>query len=217
MAGTYKAGDLIISDTQQYYWMLPCGQHVSFQGVQATMKQLKDTRRTPLGQLHPCLRCASPHKHGPEPTGVRNMSMWVQQTWSSLEALLANPVIAAAMIQHGRDNAAPIVLVGPQLGYVVETKVLKGRYGAADIYVPSINLIVQVDGEHHNNSKQLAVDLLFDTEARKQGYRLLRVCYKDIPEVHGHLHSTIKACLQCSNAFVLYSASHPRLTHASTE
>lgn len=73
---------------------------------------------------------------------------------------------------------------------VHESKILRGRYGAADIYLPKLNLIIMIDGEghtdieHHRKSvaEQVDRDKRFNAAAAKAGYHLLRVAWQDMPK-----------------------------------
>jgi very-short-patch-repair endonuclease len=60
---------------------------------------------------------------------------------------------------------------------VVEAKVLRGKFGAADMYVPGLDLIVQVDGEHHGDADQLKKDGRFNDAAVAQQRHVLRLWY----------------------------------------
>jgi hypothetical protein len=107
--------------------------------------------------------------------------------------------MSAASLQHGKD-----------LGYVVEVKVLKGRFGKADIYVPSIDLIIQVDGEHHNMPHQLNTDARFNGEAVRQNRRVLRLYYKDVSDFRSDIRSAVEECIgSAHDAWAKCSSQHP--------
>lgn len=71
---------------------------------------------------------------------------------------------------------------------VIESKVLKGKYGAADFYLPTFNLIIQIDGEGHigeghhssNPSEQVERDQRFNAAAVASGFNLFRVAHDDM-------------------------------------
>ena len=111
------------------------------------------------------------------------------------------------MIQH---MSAISTLHGKELGYVVEVKVLKGRSGKADIYVPAIDLIIQVDGEHHIMPCQLSVDAIFNDEAVRQKRRVLRLYHKDVSCFHQDIHNAVReSCTHHSEAWAKCSSRHP--------
>jgi very-short-patch-repair endonuclease len=101
-------------------------------------------------------------------------------------------------------------LCGKDLGYVVEVKVLKGRFGKADVYVPSIDLIIQVDGEHHNMPHQLSVDARFNAEGVSQSRRVLRLYYKDVSSFRSAIHNAVHSCItDPTAAWAVCSSQHP--------
>ncbi len=69
---------------------------------------------------------------------------------------------------------------------LIDHKLLKADYSAVDIYLPSIDLCIMVDGEghfskHHGISaqKQEEIDLKFNSEALRCGHKVLRLHYED--------------------------------------
>lgn len=71
---------------------------------------------------------------------------------------------------------------------VHESKLLRGKYGAADIYLPKYHLIIMIDGEghnctdHHNKhvAEQVERDKRFNAAVANTNYHLLRVAWQDM-------------------------------------
>lgn len=175
---------MVLSNRTQYYWKLPCEKHLVYQGIQAAKDQLEE-----LGHMSDCIdksdrhciRCKNGYKGRgyaqPSSRGQRNQSYFVQTAWLALDTCLVdNRLVHDTILQPASDS-----LTGPDFGYVVEAKILGGTYGAADIYVPLIDLIIQVDGQSHDHPTQKAVDARFDNECMAQGRNVLRLhWYKDL-------------------------------------
>lgn len=84
-----------------------------------------------------------------------------------------------------------------------ECKVLKGRYGAADFYLPEYQLIIQIDGEghfhgHHRTSatQQNIRDISFNQAAVAAWYNLLRVAFCDMCDFKHHMATVMAAIMQ---------------------
>lgn len=80
-------------------------------------------------------------------------------------------------------------LVQMSVGEIVhESKILKGKFGAADIFLPEHNLIIMIDGEghtavgHHSKrvEEQVNRDKRFNAAVAETKYHLLRVAAEDM-------------------------------------
>jgi hypothetical protein len=195
---------MLVTDTSHYFWHLPCKKHLRILTVQGAKRQVQDGAGT-IGQLSACERCAIPYRSvGPEtqPDDVHR-SYYEQVAWLQLEYVLESVCILQPM-------SAINTLHGKDLGYVVEVKVLKGKFGKADVYVPSIDLIIQVDGEHHNMPAQLSVDARFNAECVKQNRRVLRLYYKDVCTFRNDIQDAVHSCITSpSSAWAACSSQHP--------
>jgi hypothetical protein len=193
---------LLVGDPKQYYWKLQCLHgHLRLLTVQSAKKQVEDGRH--LGQLSACERCPCAYRlHGPEtqPEDLHR-SYYEQAAWLELERVLAAGNIVEYMSAKGS-------LHGQELGYVVEVKILKGKFGKADIYVPSIDLIIQVDGEYHKLPSKLNTDAKFNDEAVRQGRRVLRLWYKDVPHFHSAIANAVHQCIAFKDAWAKCSVQH---------
>ena len=129
LQGKGQPMELVITDTQQYYWHLPCTKHLCFQTIQACIRQVIAHD----GRLRDCLRCGSSYRWGAEPSKGRLDSYWVQVAWTSMDWALEQPYVQHAMQTSTWHSGA--ALAGRDRGYVVEAKVLRGKFGAADMYV----------------------------------------------------------------------------------
>jgi very-short-patch-repair endonuclease len=193
---------MLITDTAQYYWNLSCNKHVRILTIQGAKRQVDDQRH--VGLLSTCERCSCAYKLGPEPLPDDiHRSYYEQVAWLKLEDVLAS----AQVMQYMASTAG--MLHGRELGYVVEVKVLRGRYGKADIYIPAIDLIIQVDGEHHDSAHQQFIDAKFNTEAVRQHRRVLRLCYKDVCHFYGAISTAVHQCMASRDPWAKCSAEHP--------
>ena len=48
-------------------------------------------------------------------------------------------------------------------------------YYIADFYLPDMNAIIEIDGEHHNSYKQREDDILRDFYIKRMGYKVYRI------------------------------------------
>jgi hypothetical protein len=178
---------LLASDKQQYYWKLPCNKHLALQTIQATLRQLHNT-----GQVSQCYRCSSFYSLlGPKPSVEKGMSYFAQYTWMLLDFLLVQPTLVTCTPLQPCTGT----LTDKDVGYITEAKVLCGSYGAADIYVPVLDLIIQVDGHFHDRLDHINRDQKFDAECIKQHHNLLRLHYQDIGSWGGYIKYTMQLCL----------------------
>lgn len=140
------------------------------------------------------------------PSSNKKTSYYVQVTWLALEGYLGTIDMMQAMSCAKPHNPA---MVGPDLGYVVEVKILRGTFGAADIYIPQLDLIIQLDGEEHDKAERMARDAAFNAECVRQGRRLLRLHYNDVLWFHLYIGTALTRCFNYKGAFVTHSLSHP--------
>jgi very-short-patch-repair endonuclease len=81
----------------------------------------------------------------------------------------------------------------PRLFWVPEARILKGRFAAADAYLPDHNLAIQIDGSQHFSEEftypeaggkgrkpQWLKDFEFNEECARQGYHLLKIYEDDV-------------------------------------
>jgi very-short-patch-repair endonuclease len=185
---------LKVADRKQYYWKLQCRLHVKLCTIEAVGKQISE--HDSLG----CDRC-QPLWH---PSQRSNFESYA---WRLLEHTLEQPSVKRCMQGRMPD------MTGQLMGFVVEAKVLCGKYGASDIYIPALNMIIQVDGQHHSSKypKQLSRDARFDGEAHNQGRALLRLNHVDEPAWHTIIPNAVAMCmdqLQHGQGVIMYSPSH---------
>lgn len=180
---------LLISDRHQYYWLLGCTVHVKMMTIQAVVKQLSKERPIKhahlCGKMDACERCFSA-------TSDLHRSEWERGAWKTLEVVLEQPRVCAYMRLAGQSTD----LWGGDRGFLVEAKVLGGKRGASDVYIPVLNLLIQIDGEHHDKAHQLVVDSRFDLDAKKQGRRLLRLHYADVGSFFAYINYAVERCIR---------------------
>lgn len=202
---------LMVSDKKQYYFMHLCKKHLALHTIQAAVKQFNCDNHP--GSLQPCLRCSCSYRICCLPSTNPKTSYIVQITWLTLEWYLGNNVIMEIMKLASPDNPC---LVGPDLGYVVESKVLNGTFGAADIYIPQLDLIIQVDGEDHDKPERMRCDIAFNAECARQARRLLRLHYNDVHWFHMYIEQALNRCTNSKGAFTMHSLSHPLFSNCNT-
>lgn len=88
----------------------------------------------------------------------------------------------------------------------VEERVLGGNWAAADIYFPSIQGIIMIDGEHHfpegsgqrlygrDGYIQQLNDLVYNVIAVASGFHILRLHYQDKGLWAEAIHGWVKRC-----------------------
>jgi very-short-patch-repair endonuclease len=88
----------------------------------------------------------------------------------------------------------------------------------ADVYIPALDMIIQVDGQHHNQQVQLAKDARFDATAFEQRRALLRLHHEDMMSFHEIIPDAVMRCIQrCQlslqrgsalTSLIMYSSTH---------
>jgi Protein of unknown function (DUF559) len=197
---------LLVSDSTKYMWVLGCHKHLRFMTVQAALRQTHDPKHP--CQLTACERCSSSYRlSGPEPT-PRDMhrSFWEGVAWLNLEHVLEMGEVKSYMSkktqQHGED-----------LGYVVEARVVQGWNAGVDIYVPGLKLVIQVDGQHHDEPPQQTRDANFNMLAITGGHRVLRLHFRDVHTMVTDILTAVTRCMQCTDTPWLICTKHHPLCH----
>lgn len=118
--------------------------------------------------------------------------------------------------------------------WLVEIRILRGRYSSADIWVPftgqaaaaaadqqrtAINLVIMVDGETHFEDghqgyttleQQQAIDGRFNDRCWELNLRLLRLHYDDTKKYKQLIQTALQRCLEApTTKFWMFSASCP--------
>jgi very-short-patch-repair endonuclease len=96
---------------------------------------------------------------------------------------------------------------------VTECKVLMEKYGAADIFLPAWNLLLQFDGEQHYRGKpgteecahQVARDRRFVAAAAAKGFNLIRVAHQEVAELQQLVGLMLARMDQCPGPHTLLS------------
>jgi hypothetical protein len=204
----------IVSNGQQLYWVLPCGRHLRFMTIQAAHRQITDPKHPNM--LSKYERCSvGPYKTHPEPQpDDKHRSYHEVCTWRALENAMCMPDVVNHIMS---TSATPYnMLVGEHLGYVVEAKVVKHWAGGVDIFVPGLNLIIQVDGEHHDDEVQQGKDVEFMLVAMQQHFNVLRVHHSDVRCVQSEVDAVVAACMRLavgSRPIAKCSMRHVLLQH----
>lgn len=110
--------------------------------------------------------------------------------------------------------AAAEVLDETGLVYAYEARVLRGKFGPLDFYIPELRLAIEVDGEQHFQGKVYGCpkalvqvgDVRKVRRAWEVGVRVLRVPYYDTQHYEAQLAAAAKACMRYPNSsFVVWS------------
>jgi very-short-patch-repair endonuclease len=210
---------LYISDKNKYFFKLPrCKHgHLRLMTVQAAVKQLDAPKNQGCPMLFACERCSVGEFEGllgpqacPEDM---HRSKWEQWCWLNLQRVLDHEAVKQHMQQA--MPAPHNLLVGPMLGFVVECKAVVGWPACVDIFIPTLRLAIQVDGEHHDLAPQQEIDKRFMQQAQGQGMHAFRLSYKDQHNTFQLLWDVIKLCMQHQPGHAcisMVSPSHPMLS-----
>ena len=97
--------------------------------------------------------------------------------------------------------------------WLVEVRVLKKTYSAADIWIRSANLLVMVDGEGHFDYDvhdtpvlcQRPIDESFNRAALSLGFNVLRLQFKDTPGFASYIRNAMISSGENGPPFLQYS------------
>lgn len=219
---------LLVNDSQQYYWKLHChhAQHLTLMTVQGAARALNKLQEalqaaTPEGTADAsscnvahgvscCPRCQHNYRQlGPSTSTEVHRSYAEQVAWIHLENVLRSPQLLVWMCSFGDG------MFGHDMGYVVEVRVVKGWMGKVDIFVPHLKFIIQVDGNHHQQGKQLWTDSMFNAKAVHDGHRVLRLFHSDAKAFDSFINKAVHRCIQDMNiTWVMCTPHHPLLNDA---
>eukprot|EP00884_Botryococcus_braunii_P019846 jgi/Botrbrau1/6545/Bobra.40_2s0016.1 len=113
------------------------------------------------------------------------------------------------------------------LVWLVEVRVLRGTFAAADVFFPEFKLVVQLDGCCHmngnvhggklaKNDRYQARDRHFNITAMERGYNVLRFHHADVPDAEFVLAEAFSHCLHSDGkARLMYSPQYPKHLHMS--
>lgn len=217
---------LLVHDSQQYFWKLHCehAEHLTLMTVQGAARALSKLQEELLAARDAscnvgsiahgvswCPRCQHNYRQlGPSTSTDVHRSYAEQYAWIQLEHVLSSPLLMLWMGSYGDG------MFGPDKGYVVEVRVVKGWMGKVDICVPHLKFIIQVDGNHHQHGKQMWTDSMFNAKAVQDGHRVLRLFHTDAYAFHSFITTAVHRCMQdmCST-WVMCTPHHPLLNDAS--
>ena len=106
----------------------------------------------------------------------------------------------------------------PEEEVLIDHKLLGGDFSAVDIYLPSLNLCIMVDGEGHfckhhgiTAQKQDEIDHKFNTEAINSGHKVLRLHYEDAGLYASIVRVAIERCMTNIFGSIDFSKSYSYL------
>ena len=181
-------------ERRQHEWVLYCGQPTHRKVMQVEALFVSEARHA-LGST--CLCCPA---CGPMLQGVRGGSWYEKALYGMVWGYDSNLIMW------------------------FEAKLLKGRYGGLDVYLPAHQLGIMVDGKHHDprahqghhgsySMDQWRVDRKFDAAVMRRGSgavkRLLRLHFLDVPVWWQHFSRALHLCDgRGPSKFVLYTPSY---------
>lgn len=143
-----------VQDKRQVYLYRSCLKHYMFQSFKSVIDNFKKH-----GTSMNCKVC-----------GAYNDMLSIEDT----QVASAYEQIVFDCLGHRNDD------------WIVDARILLGNFGSADILFPAFSLIVMVDGEGHFHDQhgkavhqQEERDDAFNYEALDQGYKVLRLHYRD--------------------------------------
>jgi hypothetical protein len=99
------------------------------------------------------------------------------------------------------------------LGFVVECKAVPEWNACVDIYVPTLNLAIQVDGEHHSKPAQIETDKRFMLKAQHHGVHACRLsCDDHTKYTQSLIRLAVHMCMHHKHGqpcISMYSPRHP--------
>jgi len=124
--------------------------------------------------------------------------------------------ICAQVADSRPEHVVRAALERTGTAFEVFTKVLCGKFGAVDFWLPSYNLIIQVDGPGHieegcksvSLDKQVDIDRRFGDESMRQCRRLLRLHHRDVllGDAQRYICLALWFCTRSpTHAFIMYS------------
>jgi very-short-patch-repair endonuclease len=203
---------LIVTNTDRLFWKLPCQLHLRYMSIQAAKRQLENSKHP--GALSPCERCSvGNYRSCPEPQADLHRSYFELMTWLAVEHALCTPAVDHYITTNATQPMN--MMVGRELGYVVEPRLVQKWNGSVDVWVPGLHLIIQVDGQHHDEDHQQDKDVSFMVMAVQQGFNVFRMHYQDIKYVHAEVAAIAHACMLREPGCVVArcSRSHVLLQH----
>ena len=107
----------------------------------------------------------------------------------------------------------------PPVFWVPEARILRGRFAAADAYLPDQNLAIQRDGSQHlgnefahqgaeSRKPQWQKDAEFNEACAKRGYHLLRIHEDDVKKGQVVLSMAIDRCSRAMGTLRLFSRAY---------
>lgn len=107
----------------------------------------------------------------------------------------------------------------PPVFWVPEARILRGKFAAADAYLPDHNLAIQIDGAQHLGTEfahqkakkgkpQWQKDAEFNEACAKQGYHLLRTHADDVKKGSVVLGMAIDRCSKANGTLRLFSRAY---------
>ena len=77
------------------------------------------------------------------------------------------------------EHMAENVLKGENIEYIPQ-HIIKDKNYIVDFYLPKFNVIIELDGKQHKESRFKQKDLLRDSYLWRKGYKVIRLNNKDI-------------------------------------
>ena len=99
----------------------------------------------------------------------------VNRCWQFIDEMKENPTEAEEILCHALSSSPykdEFVFQYPI--YIYDRHGNMERFYIADFYIPSKNLIIELDGKHHSQKIQHIKDSIRDYQIKNIGYKILR-------------------------------------------
>ena len=115
-------------------------------------------------------------------------------------------------------SSLPAELQVAEQEILIDHKLLGGELSAVDIYLPSLNLCIMVDGEGHFSShhcitaqRQEEIDHKFNTQAIRAGHKILRLHFEDAGLYTSIVRAAVDRCRKGIFGSIDFSKSYGQI------
>lgn len=103
---------------------------------------------------------------------------WINNAITFKNKLIKNATIAEKI--SGRLLKSKKVKVDIQRIIYLDSNCIINKFYIADLYLPELNLIIEIDGEYHNSTEQKQKDYDRDQDLKSIGYKIFRCTNSDV-------------------------------------
>ena len=96
------------------------------------------------------------------------------------------------------------VKIDPQRIVYIDYNCVINKFYVADIYIPELNLIVEIDGGYHETEEQKEKDYNRDLDLKSVGYKVFRCTNEEVLKNPELVYNTILEKFDKNNKYVLH-------------